>query len=83
MTYLSGIVLFSAFQALEKEKRILETKEGQASDLGQAGEEQVVFMYLKGKKKVWVTQTIGDTIQKEAENVISTMDGRNKLLSDR
>lgn len=51
-TYLWTVVVFTVLETLKKKKGVLETKEGQADDLGQAGEEGVVFVDLQ-KNKTW------------------------------
>lgn len=51
-TYLWTLVVFNVLETLKKKKGVLETKEGQADDLGQAGEKGVVFVDLQ-KNKTW------------------------------
>lgn len=51
-TYLWTLVVFNVLETLKKKKGVLETKEGQADDLGQAGEKGVVFVDLQ-KNKSW------------------------------
>lgn len=49
-TYLWTFVLFGVLETLKKKKGVLETKEGQANYLGQAGEKGEVFVDLQKKK---------------------------------